>query len=61
MNRELNERDRQWVNALKPYLGGGIVPIWFNGDGTVNAERTIDSFCEFKDAHKLDPVTGEEM
>jgi poly(3-hydroxybutyrate) depolymerase len=56
-----NERDQAWVNALKPYLGGRIVPLYMDSDGTVNAEKTIDRFCELHGVHKLDPKTGQEL
>lgn len=58
---QLNARDQAWIEALRPYLGGGIVPIFRNDDGTVNAAKTIGQFCKLKGAHKLDPRTGAEL
>lgn len=52
--------DRKWIDALKPYLGGGIVPVYTNPDGTVNAARTIDNFCLMKGARKIGP-NGEYL
>ena len=37
MITEMNEQDSKWVDALKPYWGGGIVPNWKLADGSVDA------------------------
>ena len=49
----LNEIDRKWVDALKPYYGGGTVPLYHNPDGTVDASRTIQRFAESHDVQPL--------
>ena len=41
----MNEIDQKWLDALKPYLGGGIVPIFFSGVGEIDAEKTIEHMC----------------
>lgn len=38
----MNEQDRKWVDALKPYWGGGLVPTWKLADGSVDAAKTLD-------------------
>lgn len=34
--------DDKWIEALRPYNGGGIVPVWKLADGTIDAVKTID-------------------
>lgn len=45
--------DQKWLDALQPYLGGGVVPFFKNFDGTVNAQATIDNFCSLYDIQKV--------
>lgn len=52
--------DDKWINALRPYLGGGVVPTYKNPDGSVDAEKTIDNFCKLKGARKIGP-NGEYL
>jgi len=49
---EMPDSDRKWVDALKPYIGGGIVPFYTLPDGSVDAQKTIDSFCMLNDVNK---------
>lgn len=51
---KLDEVDRRWVDALKPYVGGGFVPIYRNDDGSVDTVYTIDRFCEMHGIEKID-------
>jgi len=52
--------DKKWIDALKPYLGGGIVPIFRISDGSVDAQRTLERFAEMKGIHKLG-ANGEQL
>lgn len=51
---KLSDIDVGWINALKPYLGGGIVPIYRKPDGSIDAEKTMDQFCSLYGLKKLD-------
>jgi hypothetical protein len=61
MTTKLNESDQKWIDALKPFWGGGTVPFWRNEDGTINAARTIDWMMRTRGEKKLDPKTGAEI
>jgi hypothetical protein len=42
---QLNSRDQAWIDALRRFMGDGEtspVPMFMNGDGTVNAEKTVE-------------------
>lgn len=52
--------DRKWLNALKPYVGGGIVPLYRSADGTVDAVKTIDGLMQLKGCKKIGP-NGEDI
>jgi hypothetical protein len=49
------EQDEKWIDALKPYWGGGIVPFWKLADGGIDAAKTIDHLMRAKDAKKIGP------
>lgn len=51
---KISDTDAGWINALKPYLGGGIVPIYRKPDGSINAEATMDQFCRLHGLKKMD-------
>lgn len=57
----MNKIDTSWIDALRPYLGGGIVPCYYKPDGTIDPVKTVDQFCSLKGCKKLDPNTGEEL
>lgn len=62
----LGEQDRKfvddlWLDALRPYVGGGIVPFYRTPAGAVDAARTIDAFMRMHNVCKLDPKTGREI
>lgn len=48
--------DKKWLAALKPYLGGGIVPFYRLPDNTINAEATINNFCMLHDIKKQEEL-----
>ena len=56
----MDATDKKWINALKPYLGGGIVPYFRLSDGTVDAEKTMEAFCKAHDVVKIGP-NGEDI
>ena len=56
----MQDVDQKWVDALRPYWGGGIVPLFKNADGTVNAERTMEHFARMHRVPKIGP-NGEEI
>ena len=52
--------DQKWVDAMKPYWGGGIVPVYYNADKSVNAERTLENFAKAHGFKKIGP-NGEDL
>ena len=52
---EMNEQDSKWVDALKPYWGGGIVPIYWANGGGIDAQATIDRLMQAVGEKKVGP------
>jgi hypothetical protein len=52
--------DEKWIQALKPYWGGGIVPVWKLEDGSIDAQKTIDWMMRARGEKKIGP-NGEEL
>lgn len=43
---KVNEMDRRWIDALSRYVGNGILPFYMDDLGVVDADATVDRFCE---------------
>lgn len=52
--------DRKWLDALKPYFGGGIIPLYRGEDGSVDAVKTVDGLMGLKGWKKIGP-NGEDI
>lgn len=52
--------DEKWLDALRAYWGGGIVPTFKNGDGSIDAQRTVDTLMRAVGAKKLG-TNGEPL
>jgi hypothetical protein len=50
---KLSDSDRKWIDALRPYWGGGIVPVFRMPDGSVDAVKTIDRMMQSREQHKV--------
>jgi hypothetical protein len=56
----VNEHDEKWVNALRPYVGGGLVPFYRAADGSIDAVKTINSLMRLKGCKMIGP-NGEDV
>lgn len=56
----MNPIDQKWIDALKAYWGGGIVPYWNIENGSVDAARTIDWMMRARGEKKIGP-NGESL
>lgn len=59
-----NPTDQGWIDALRRFIGEGqgMVPVWHNADGTVNAERTVEgAFGEYGIKPGIHSVTKEAL
>jgi len=61
MNSPMNSIDQKWLDAIRPYWGGGTVPFWSSQSGEVDADKTIDRMMKSRSQKKLDPKTGAEI
>jgi len=57
---EYNETDKKWIEAIRPYWGSGMVPYWVNGDGSIDAQKTVDWLMRLRNQKKIGP-NGEEL
>jgi hypothetical protein len=48
----MNDCDRKWIDALKPYVADGLLPLYRLDDGTLDAAATIARFCQM---HEIVP------
>lgn len=56
----MNDNDKKWMDALRPYWGGGVVPNWKLSNGEVDASRTIDWMMKVRGQKKIGP-NGEDL
>lgn len=51
---KLTDADAVWIEALRPYMGERMVPIYPKPDGTLDQQATIDQFCLLHGVKRLD-------
>jgi hypothetical protein len=60
MTTEISINDQKWINALKPFWGGGTVPFWRDEDGSIDAQKTIDWLMRARGQKKIGKM-GESL
>ena len=50
-----NAVDQKWIDALRPWWGGGTVPFWRLPDGSIDATKTVEWLMTLRHQEKALP------